>query len=102
MNYSDCSTGLAKYTRSRATTLERVRQLNLAGESAVTYAPVQMFFQLLGVYGDTANAVVGLVMPPNFAFMLVLPVAMAVAKPVVLMVAIPGLEEVHVTLLVRI
>ena len=52
------------------------------------------------VYGVTANAVVGLVMPPNFALILVVPVPMAVAKPLVLMVATPGLEEVHVTLLV--
>ena len=59
-------------------------------------------FQPSRVYGDTANAVVGLVMPPNFAFMFVLPVEIAVANPLVLMVATPGLEEVHVTLLVRI
>ena len=48
-------------------------------------------------YGVTVNVVV-LLMPPNFALMVVLPFATAVAKPPALIVATAGLEEVHATL----
>jgi hypothetical protein len=85
--------GKNEFAPRKAVFLEREQDLAPDTRDATSTAPES--------YGRTANAIVGLVMPPNFAFMFVLPVAIAVTKPLALMVATPGFEEVHVTLLVR-